>query len=104
LTSIDLYKKVAPAIVWKKEITNYLNGLDKIKKNKIIVTPYSFSLIQDGTEIIEKWTEFKRTEINETFIYLVSNNSNYSIPKKSMTTEEFDFLQKFICEKIKLEQ
>ena len=102
LTSMDLYRKASPTILWKREIRDYLDGLDKIKKNKIVLTAGSFSLIQDDKETIERWTEFKKAEINGTHILLLSG-TNYIIPKKSMTPSEFDLLKKVVSEKIKAE-
>lgn len=98
--SIILYREVLLTIMLKRQINKYLDDLDKIKENKIIITPTSFSLIQDKTETIEKWTEFKNAEINDTYILLLTN-VNYMIPKNSMTSDEFDFFKKVISEKIK---
>lgn len=99
----DWYIKASPGIKWKKEIKIYHDGLDKIRENRLILTENAFSLIQDKKETIEKWTEFKRAEMEENFISLISNTTTYLIPKKSMTTEEFDFLRTLFSEKIKNE-
>jgi tetrahydromethanopterin S-methyltransferase subunit G len=88
--------------MWKRQIHKYLDDLDKIKENKIIITPSSFSLVQDNRETIEKWTEFKKAEINDTYILLLTS-TNYMIPKNSMTSDEFDSFKKVISEKIKNE-
>jgi hypothetical protein len=97
------YKKALPGIKWKREVKNYLNDLDKIKHNKIILTNNAFALVQDQKETIEKWTEFKRVELEENFISLISNSTTYLIPKKSMTSEEFLFFKTMIVSKIKNE-
>jgi hypothetical protein len=97
----DWYKKASPGITWKRDIKNYLDKVDKIKNNKIILTENSFSLVQDSKEKIEKWTEFKRVEMDDNFISLDSNATGYVIPKKSMTPEEFQFLKTFLSEKLK---
>lgn len=99
----DWYIKAAPGIKWKREIKIYLDGLDKIQENRLILTENAFSLIQDKKETIEKWTEFKRAEMEENFISLISNTTTYLIPKKSMTGEEFQFLRTLFSEKIKNE-
>lgn len=97
----DWYIKASPGIKWKKEVEIYLDGLDQVRENRIILTENAFTLIQDKKETIEKWTEFKRAEIEESFISLISNTTTYLIPKKSMTSEEFQFLKTLFSEKIK---
>ena len=97
------FKKASPGVRWKKGIKNHLDDLGKIRESRLILTKNAFSLIQDKSERIEKWTEFKRTELEGNFITLTSNTSTYLIPKKSMTPEEFDFLRTIISEKIKNE-
>lgn len=99
----DWYQKALPGIKWKREVKNYLDGLDKIGLNQISLTSSAFTLVQDKKETIEKWTEFKRAEIEESFISLLSNTTTYLIPKKSMTPDEFEFLRKIFAEKIKNE-
>jgi hypothetical protein len=99
----DWFIKAYPGIKWKKEIKIYLDGLDKIRENKLILTENAFSLIQDEKEIIEKWTEFRRTEMEENFISMISNTTTYLIPKKSMTPDEFQFLRTLLSEKVKNE-
>ncbi|MBL7973338.1 MAG: YcxB family protein [Candidatus Kapabacteria bacterium] len=99
----DWYKKASHWIKWKKETELYLDDLDKIRENYIVLSKNAFSLIQDKKETIEKWTEFKRAEIEEDFISLISNTTTYLIPKKSMTPDEFRLLRKMLAEKIKNE-
>ncbi|MFM7015454.1 MAG: YcxB family protein [Bacteroidota bacterium] len=99
LASINLYKKASPLFKWKNQIHAYLNDLSKIKDHKIIIEPLSFSLVQDQQVFIEKWTEIKKVEITDNYI-LLQTNSNYLIPKNSMTLQEFDFLKNIVLEKI----
>jgi len=94
------YYKALPLLKWKKEVKIYLDGLDKIKENKLILTENAFSVIQDKKETIEKWTEFKRAEIEEKFISLTSKTTTYLIPKKAMTSEEYEFLRTIFSEKM----
>jgi hypothetical protein len=99
----DWYKKASHWVKWKKEVKLYLDDLDKIRENKIVLSKNAFSLVQDKKETIEKWTEFKRAEIQENFISLTSNTTTYLIPKKSMTPDEFQFLRTMFAERIKNE-
>jgi hypothetical protein len=96
----DWYQKASHWIKWKNDIKLYLDNLDKIRKTKIVLSKYAFSVVQDKKETIEKWTEFKRAEIEDNFISLTSNTTTYLIPKKSMTTEEFEFLSAMFAERI----
>jgi len=100
-TFYDWYKKALLWINYKKEIKLYLDNLDKIRENKIILSKNAFSLVQDKKETVEKWTEFKKVEIEENFISLTSNTTTYLIPQKSMTPDEFQFLGTMLAERIK---
>ncbi len=102
-TFYDWYKKASLWIKYKMEIKLYLDNLDKIGENKIILSKNAFSLVQDKKETIEKWTEFKRAEMEENFISLTSNTTTYLIPQKSMTPDEFEFLRTILAERIKNE-
>lgn len=102
-TFYDWYKKASLWIKYKMEIKLYLDNLDKIGENKIILSKNAFSLVQDKKETIEKWTEFKRAEMEENFISLTSNTTTYLIPQKSMTPEEFEFFRTILAERIKNE-
>jgi hypothetical protein len=88
---------------YKMETKLYLDNLDKIRENKIVLSKNAFSLVQDKKETIEKWTEFKRAEIEDNYISVTSNTTTYLIPKKSMTPDEFQFLRTKLAEKIKNE-
>ena len=103
LSLLDLYKKLSPLIKWRKEIKIYLDGLDKIRHNKIILTKSAFTLIQDKKETIEKWSEFRKAELEDNFVSLISTTTNYLIPAKSMTPDEFQFLKSMLSEQIKNE-
>lgn len=102
-TFYDWYKKASLWIKYKMEIKLYLDNLDKIGENKIILSKNAFSLVQDKKETIEKWTEFKRAEMEENFISLTSNTTTYLIPQKSMTRDEFELLRTILAERIKNE-
>jgi len=102
-TFYDWYKKASLWMKYKMETKLYLDNLDKIRENKIVLSKNAFSLVQDKKETIEKWTEFKRAEIEDNYISVTSNTTTYLIPKKSMTPDEFQFLRTKLAEKIKNE-
>ncbi|ALM19805.1 hypothetical protein AAT17_00280 [Nonlabens sp. MIC269] len=85
----------------RKKVKDYLDGVEKIKNHKLILTKNSFTIIQENEKFIEKWTDFKPIEINEMFVYLMSDKENYLIPKKSMTELEYTTLTSILTEKIK---
>ena len=89
--------------IWeqRKKVKNYLDGVEKIKSHKLILTKDSFEIIQENEKVVEKWTDFKPAEINEMFVYLLSDKENYLIPKKSMTELEYSDLTAILTEKIK---
>lgn len=99
LASIRFYAKATPFITWKSTINSYLNDLEKIKKSKLVLSSNTFSLIQDEKETIEKWSEFKKVEIEPTYL-LITGSTTYLIPKKSMKDFEFELFRKIITEKI----
>ena len=83
----------------RKKVKDYLDGVEKIKNHKLILTKDSFTIIQENEKVIEKWTDFKPIEINEMFVYLMSDKENYLIPKKSMTEREYTTLTSILTEK-----
>ncbi len=99
----DWYPKISALLTWKKENKIWLDELEKILETKIILTENTFSLIQDKKETIEKWSEFNTAEIEENYISLKSNLTNYIIPKKSMNPDDFFLIKTIILEKIKSE-
>jgi hypothetical protein len=88
--------------IWKrkKTVEVYLNGVEKIKSHKLILNKNAFGIQQENEIVTEFWTDFKRPEINDMFIYLVSKSENYLIPKKSMTELEYEELKSIIRNRI----
>ena len=97
----EWYSGALPTMRWLKEVRSYLDGLDKTKEHRLLLTDTAFSIVQDKNETIEKWTEFKRAEIEENFVSLTSNTTNYLIPKKSMSEGEYELLRTIAAKKIK---
>ena len=87
----------------RSKVKKYLDGVEKIKSHRLILTDTSFEIIQEHEKTIEKWTDFKPAEINDLFIYLLSEKENYLIPSKSMTEREYIELTNIVTEKIKAE-
>ncbi|WBX72960.1 hypothetical protein PG913_08615 [Tenacibaculum pacificus] len=87
----------------RSKVKKYLDDVEKIKSHKLILTDTSFEIIQEHEKTIEKWTDFKSSESNDLFIYLLSEKENYLIPSKSMTEQEYIELTNIVTEKIKAE-
>ncbi len=85
----------------RREISQYLDKLDKIKEHKLILSANSFTLVQDQVITLEKWAEIKKAEIHDSYMYIISNSQTYTLPRASMTVEEFDLLCDIISEKMK---
>ncbi len=88
----------------KKEVKEYLDDVEKVKTHQLILTNETFQMIQEEEKVTEKWTDFKSAELNDLYAFLLSNNENYLIPKKSMTEFEFDNLKTLLSEKINVLQ
>ncbi len=88
--------------IWKRnrKVKDYLNGVEKIKSHKLILSKDAFEIQQENKIVTELWTDFKRPEINDMFTYLVSKTENYLIPKKSMTELEYDEMKSIIKNRI----
>ncbi len=97
---IPLGEKIYAILKWRKSIKVFLEKTAKYKVNKIILTENTFSIIQDDEEIIQKWSDFKKVEINLEFVRLYSD-IHYLFPSKSMTSEEFNLFKEKVSEEIK---
>ena len=84
----------------EKSVIKYLNVISKFKLHKIIITDKAFTIVQDDIETIANWTEFKSVIINNDFINILGNE-NYLIPKKAMSTSEFELLRTVVSDKLK---
>ena len=85
---------------WKRQINKFLDREEKYKRNKLILTENFFTIIQDDTETMEKWSNFRHANISEHYISLKGEVS-YFIPSKSMSAENYAEVRKIISEKIK---
>jgi hypothetical protein len=85
---------------WRKSVKIYFEIQEKFKNNKLIVTDSYFSIIQDSTESLEKWSNLERAKISDKFIWLLGNE-NYLIPAKSMTKDDYEKFRRVVSEKFK---
>ena len=83
----------------KKSVNKYLDEVAAYKSHKIILSEGAFLLVQDTTQHIERWSEFKKITIDEKSIALFASEK-YLIPKKSMSLADYELFEKKIKEKV----
>lgn len=93
-------EKFSIILKWKKGVVRYLNEQEQYTSHTLILSDNSLSIIQDGQETIEKWSNFTSVKILDDYIAL-NSLEHFLIPKKSMTPEEFQILKKNISVKTK---
>jgi hypothetical protein len=99
MIAFNLYRNVAVIIKWKKSVNKYLDKVAAYKSHKIILSEGAFSLVQDTTEYIERWSEFKKIVIDEKSITLFASEK-YIIPKKSMSLADYELFEKEVKDKV----
>lgn len=90
-----LINGLVTVIKWRNSITKYANDVAKYKHYSLILNANSFSYIYDGNEIIEKWSEVKKVDMNNYVIRMYAANE-YIFPKESMLEYDFTILKDFI--------
>ncbi len=94
---IPYFIKVLRLKKWRNSVFELIQSNEKYKKHNLLLTECALTLIQDGKEEITKWSSFTKAEINTEYVIL-TGDSGYIFPKKSMTDDDYDYL----TEKIKL--
>ncbi|TNE65970.1 MAG: YcxB family protein [Bacteroidetes bacterium] len=84
---------------WKKQIKAFLDKHDAVQTHQLILTDEAFSMIQDGNQTIERWSELKRADLTDTYIRLEAGEL-YFFPRKAFTGEQFDEVKQMIAEKM----
>ena len=85
---------------WKKQVNQFLERENAFKHYQLILTQESFSLIQDETQHIEKWSEMKAADIQPNYVTIMGRQ-DYVIPLKSIGKEPFEILKKTVAKKLK---
>ena len=85
---------------WKKKIKIFLDSQEKVVDHQLTVTNSYFSIIQDGDETIEKWSNLDKAKILDMGIWLIGKEK-YLIPAKSMKLDEYEKLRIIVSEKLK---
>jgi hypothetical protein len=103
ITAFSMYHTYSiayPFIKWKRDVTAYLDGVQKCREHSITISPTTFSYIQDGTTYIEKWTQIKKAEVSDLFISF-EISSNYLFPRKSLNEGDYNALKAMVLENMK---
>ncbi|KPE49168.1 hypothetical protein [Chryseobacterium indologenes] len=85
---------------WRKQVKQYLNGLENCKVYEIRFDQNFFVVAIDDEKESSEWKDFDYFENNEQFISLEGKYS-YMFPRKSMSEKEYNLLKKALKENIK---
>ncbi|AZA77493.1 hypothetical protein EG347_08195 [Chryseobacterium sp. G0186] len=82
---------------WKKQVTHYLNVLEKCKVYEIRFDSNFFTVNIDGEKETSEWKDFEFFDSNHEFISL-EGKYNYMFPRKSMSEKEYSLLKTILKE------
>ena len=97
---LNYFNAVRVLYNWKKKVYQFLEREDAYTHYKLTLSDEAFSLTQDETEHIEKWSVIKSADIHENYI-TITGNQEYVIPLKSIGKEPFEVLKKTVAKKLK---
>jgi prepilin signal peptidase PulO-like enzyme (type II secretory pathway) len=80
----------------RKEVKKYLDKLDAQSTRKLILKKDCFCLQIDNQTYSEKWIDIVNKEIHDLYLFLVSRNETYLIPKKSISETDWAELIKAV--------
>jgi YcxB-like protein len=96
----QLFKKMEPIKRWKKSIKEFINEQTKFISQKLILSDDTLTIKRDSTITVIRWKAFNKVTIDPKSINLYADD-HFMIPKKSMTSAEFDLLRDEILAKVK---
>ncbi|WP_185289055.1 hypothetical protein [Chryseobacterium lactis] len=100
LCAVFLSVSVNKVSRWKKQVSHYLNVLEKCKVYEIRFDQNFFTVNIDGEKETSEWKDFDLFDSNQDFISLEGKYS-YMFPKKSMSEKEYSLLKKTLKDNIK---
>lgn len=99
LCAVFLSVSVNKVSRWKKQVSHYLNVLEKCKVYEIRFDQNFFTVNIDGEKETSEWKDFDLFDSNQDFISLEGKYS-YMFPKKSMNEKEYSLLKKTLKDNI----
>lgn len=99
LCTVFLSVSVNKVSRWKKQVSHYLNVLEKCKVYEIRFDQNFFTVNIDGEKETSEWKDFDLFDSNQDFISLEGKYS-YMFPKKSMSEKEYSLLKKTLKDNI----
>ncbi|HCN47941.1 MAG TPA: hypothetical protein DIT10_02380 [Chryseobacterium sp.] len=99
LCTVFLSVSVNKVSRWKKQVSHYLNVLEKCKVYEIRFDQNFFTVNIDGEKETSEWKDFDLFDSNQDFISLEGKYS-YMFPKKSMREKEYSLLKKTLKDNI----
>ncbi|MFN8416360.1 MAG: hypothetical protein U0U66_08520 [Cytophagaceae bacterium] len=100
IVGFDFGMKFHTYYKWRESIIAYFQKNEAYKSSTIEITPTQFFLEQDDNLSIEKLDSIKTLKVEENYIYL-EGSTGYTIPRKSMTEEEYQQLKVLLKDNIK---
>lgn len=88
---VNYLAKATTIYKWKKSVIELINYNSQFRVHKLIITASSFTLIQDTTESISKWSTITNALIDDHYLIIYSQ-IEYFFPKKSMSSQDYQYL------------
>lgn len=84
---------------WKKGVFKKLDEQSQVKSMKIQLTEVSITLLEDGNENSEQWSDFTECQMSAEFI-LLNGETDYFFPSSSMSPEDYKTVSRILKSKI----
>jgi hypothetical protein len=88
---VNYFAKAITIYKWKKSVNDLINYNSQFSEHKLIITTSSFTLIQDTTESISKWSAITNALIEDNYL-IIYGQIEYFFPKKSMGIQDYQYL------------
>ncbi|MFY7942995.1 MAG: hypothetical protein ACOVNZ_00355 [Crocinitomicaceae bacterium] len=96
----DYWRVAKPIYSWKKSVERFLHESSKIKYLRFAYNDTYFIHSDDHKELKQNWELIEKATINDQLIWLYSD-TDVLLPKKAMSSDEFQALSDLIFEKVK---
>ena len=90
-----------PILQWRRSLNNFLKRVENTDVVSIRFDEQSFIHQEDEEQTRVHWDAFDQAEIHGSHIWLQSAETNFILPKKCMSVEEFSALRQAVNSKVK---
>lgn len=98
--TISYYKTARFIFQYKKSIKSWMDNISKYNKHHLEITENSISVVMDNDITLQTWSSILSCKMDEVRIALKGSEQFY-LPARSMSQEDYIFLQETIKRKIK---